>query len=200
MEKQIIVNNVTDKPHLLKLELPTYALRWREKIKTIPGRIWSASTKSWIVSDTREMRLLLGLLFDDKQLVFDDVKEEEVSKYTYKGRLTEGVLRILINYEYQLRVNKKPPKVIAMYKNTLRKFLLHFREVLPGVLKKQHLDAYLSYRIEADKISEKTQNVIRKAIEFYFEHLLDAVAWDYNRKLFKETKTKEDNKPAVEAS
>jgi site-specific recombinase XerD len=154
--------------------------RLNERIKKVPGALWSASHKGWHIPDTPENREKCGLV---NKLPVTVAASLHLSPRAKSQQLSENNRKQLLRFTEKLVLKKYSNSTLKTYCNEFMQLLLLLDQKNVQDLTAEQLKSYMLYCTVKLKLSENTLHSRLNALKFYFEQVLkrDKIFWEIPR-------------------
>ncbi len=139
---------------------------WNDRVRKVPGALWSNSLKGWHIPDTAENRQKCGIKPVD---VPAQVPAKEVVRTNIYSANNREQLQM---YVEQLQLKKYSSSTIRTYRNEFSQLLLQLGDVRVQDLTANHLKRYMLYCTSVLGLSENSLHSRLNALKFYYEQVL----------------------------
>ncbi|HEY3384914.1 MAG TPA: tyrosine-type recombinase/integrase [Saprospiraceae bacterium] len=138
-----------------------------EEIKTIRGRIWSATYRCWYVPDTIPLRKRFGLHID-----FESPENSHL-KPTAFDKLAPGIQQQLLVFRKWMEQHRYSEQTIRNYLNHLSQFFVYMGNVDTKEVTADDVVRFNHDVIIKQKLSVSYQRVVTGAIKLFYSHFFD---------------------------
>ncbi len=139
---------------------------WNERIKKVPGAVWSSTLKGWHIPDTEVNRKKCGLPVATTLTV----QHQKVERSPV--RLSPDNKEQLLRYLEQLALKKYSTNTLQTYRNEFMQLLQLLGDNHVQELTTEQLKRYMLYCVVKLQLSENTLHSRLNALKFYFEQVL----------------------------
>jgi integrase/recombinase XerD len=175
---------------LIGVHIPFHQTDWREKVKTIEGRLWHGEEKLWLVPyDTAAWTSLKTFFGSDIEIIKGDARKIAPPQYENRNMplkkvdavqkpvvvLSPNFEAAIAAFETKLRLLDYAYPTIKNYRNWFITFLKAFdgQYDTPADIPKEACRQYMLKLIRQSKLKYSAQNQLVSALKFYFEKVLD---------------------------
>ncbi|MBI2731689.1 MAG: site-specific integrase [Sphingobacteriales bacterium] len=146
-----------------------YNKTWTERIKKVPGALWSQTHKGWHIPDTPENRKKCSLPTGLPAVLLSTAKSP---LKTIALKLSANNREQLKLFLQQLTLKKYSPSTLRTYQTEFLQLLQLLHEIKVQELTPEHLKRYMLYCALTLKLSENSLHSRLNALKFYYEQVL----------------------------
>jgi integrase/recombinase XerD len=140
---------------------------WNQRIKNVPGALWSNTLKAWHIPNTPENRKKCGL--EKEAPVTAKVIQPVKTSAIY---LSKNNREQLILFLEKLTLKKYSPNTIRTYQNEFLQLLQLLKQKPAQDLTADELKRYMLYCNQKLQLGENTLHSRLNALKFYYEQVL----------------------------
>ena len=155
-----------------------YNKEWNQRMRKIPGALWSQKIKSWHIPDTNENRQKCGLP-PLAQTILESNKILTASPLLHLN-ISECNLKCMQIYLQTLQLKSYSASTIKTYKNEFATFLQTLDKVPANSLSTERIKDYLHYCHTTLGLSENAIHSRINALKFYYEKVLNREKFFWN--------------------
>jgi site-specific recombinase XerD len=173
---------------LIGMSVPFDNVDWREKVKSIPNRVWHDDDKLWSIPySTAAYQMLVALIGKDNiEVVLTDAPRRVLPPRTNLPLKNKNYVKqpveetpkpkhylALLKMEEVLMLKRYSWRTIKGYKQAFSGLMWFYNDTKPSQLSLEQINKYILHEIKSKNISESYQNTITSAVKMFYTEVVN---------------------------